>query len=106
MSHPPAEHATHMFCRLAPENKFPAGHRDGYAATKWAYDNASTFGGDASKLAVGGDSAGGSIAAAICHVACDMGGPKIALQVLMYPMMQPPAHYSTKDSVSLLIPHL
>ena len=83
-----------MHNRLAPEHKFPAGHCDGYAATQWARDNASDFGGDASLIAVAGDSAGGHVAAAICHMARNMGGPKIALQVLMYPMMQPTALYS------------
>lgn len=80
-------------CRLAPEHKFPAGHLDCYAATKWAFDNAVALGGDQTQVAVGGDSAGGSIAAAVCHLARDMKGPKLAMQVLLYPMMQPTAHY-------------
>ncbi len=79
--------------RLAPEHKFPAGHLDCYAATKWAFDNASALGGDQTRVAVGGDSAGGSIAAAVCHLARDMKGPKLAMQVLLYPMTQPTAHY-------------
>ncbi len=79
--------------RLAPEHKFPAGHLDCYAATKWAFDNASAIGGDQTQVAVGGDSAGGSIAAAVCHLARDMKGPKLAMQVLLYPMTQPTAHY-------------
>ena len=82
----------HAF-RLAPEHKFPAGYNDGYAAIKWAHDSASSFGGDASKLAVAGDSAGGGIAAGVCAMAQDKGGPPIALQVLMYPMMQSPRLY-------------
>lgn len=83
-----------MWCyRLAPEHKFPAGHLDCYAATNWAYTNAPGLGGDAAQLAVGGDSAGGCLAAAVCMMARDMKGPKIALQVLLYPMMQPTAHY-------------
>ena len=80
-------------CRLAPEHKFPAGHLDCYAATSWAYTNAPSFGGDPDQLAVGGDSAGGGLAAAVCMMARDMKGPKIALQVLLYPMVQPTAHY-------------
>ena len=80
-------------CRLAPEHKFPAGHLDCYAATSWAYNNAPSFGGDPGQLAVGGDSAGGGLAAAVCMMARDKKGPKIALQVLLYPMTQPTAHY-------------
>ena len=82
-----------FYCRLAPEHKFPAGHLDCYAATSWAYTNAPSFGGDPAQLAVGGDSAGGGLAAAVCMMARDMKGPNIALQVLLYPMMQPTAHY-------------
>ena len=80
-------------CRLAPEHKFPTGHMDCYAATNWAYHNAPSFGGDSTQLAVGGDSAGGNLAAAVCMMARDKKGPKIALQVLLYPMTQPTAHY-------------
>ncbi len=66
---------------------------DCYAATKWAADNACTIGGDPAQLAVGGDSAGGSLAAAVCLLARDMKGPKIRMQILMYPMAQPTALY-------------
>ncbi|KAL0019887.1 hypothetical protein WJX77_000906 [Trebouxia sp. C0004] len=83
--------------RLAPEHKFPAGHLDCYAATKWAYDNASALGGDQTHVAVGGDSAGGSIAAAVCHLARDMKGPNLAMQVLLCPMTQPTAHYESES---------
>jgi hypothetical protein len=91
----PAHMSLNRSCchRLAPEHKFPAGHLDCYAATKWACDNASALGGDPTQVAVGGDSAGGSIAAAVCHLARDLKGPKLAMQVLLYPMMQPTAHY-------------
>ena len=71
-------------CRLAPEHEFPAGHLDCYAATNWAYTNAPSFGRDPDQLAVGGDSAGGGLAAAVSMMARDMKGPKIALQVLLY----------------------
>lgn len=87
--------------RLAPEHKFPAGHMDCYTATKWAYDNASAIGGDPKHVAVGGDSAGGSMAAAVCLLAQDMNGPKLTLQVLMYPMTQPTALYESKSMEEL-----
>ena len=88
-------------CRLAPEHKFPAGHLDCYAAASWAYTNAPSFGGDPAQLAVGGDSAGGGLAAAVCMMARDMKGPKIALQVLLYPMVQPTAHYGDPSNTFL-----
>ena len=75
-----------MDYRLAPDAKFPGPAEDCWAATIWAVNNASSIDGDSSRLAVGGDSAGGNLAAAICLMAADRGGPEIALQVLIYPV--------------------
>ena len=72
--------------RLAPETKFPGPADDCWAAMTWAVENASSLNGDASRLAVGGDSAGGNLAAAMFLMAADRGGPAIALQVLIYPV--------------------
>ena len=72
--------------RLAPEHKFPAAADDAWAATTWIVAHAAELGVDASKLAVGGDSAGGNLAAVVALQARDAGGPKIALQVLNYPV--------------------
>lgn len=71
--------------RLAPENKFPTGLEDCYAATVWAWENAKDFGGDVSSFSVCGDSAGGNMAAAVSIMARDRKGPKISKQILIYP---------------------
>jgi acetyl esterase len=71
--------------RLSPEHPFPAGHEDAYAATVWAAAHAPTFGGDPTRLAVAGDSAGGNLAAAVALMARDRGGPALRLQLLVYP---------------------
>ena len=73
--------------RLAPETRFPGAADDCYAATEWAIENASEFGGDASKLAVAGTSAGGNLSAAIAQMARDRNGPKISHQVLFCPVI-------------------
>jgi acetyl esterase/lipase len=72
--------------RLAPEHPFPAAPDDCYAATKWVADNAQSLGGDPSRIAIGGDSAGGNIAAAVAMMARDRSGPAICFQLLFYPV--------------------
>jgi acetyl esterase len=71
--------------RLAPEYKFPIPFEDAYAATEWAAAHAAEFGGDPNRLAVGGDSAGGNLAAAVSLRARDENGPAICFQLLIYP---------------------
>lgn len=71
--------------RLAPEHKYPAAVEDCWAATRWVADNAASLGGDPSRLAVGGDSAGGNLAAVVCQEARAAGGPEILFQLLIYP---------------------
>ena len=73
--------------RLAPETRFPGAADDCYAATQWAVQNAAEFGGDASKLAVAGTSAGGNLSAAVSHMARDRGEPIISHQVLFCPVI-------------------
>lgn len=72
--------------RLAPEHKFPAAPEDCYAATAWVAAHAAEIGGDAKRIVVGGDSAGGNLTAAVCLMARDRKGPKIAYQLLIYPV--------------------
>ncbi len=70
--------------RLAPEHPYPAGLNDVIAAVSWIAKNASSLGVDADRLAIGGDSAGGNISAAVCIHARDS-GPKLCAQILIYP---------------------
>jgi acetyl esterase len=72
--------------RLAPEHPFPAAVNDCYAATKWAADNAPLINGDAERIAVAGDDAGGGLAAVISLLAREGGSPSLMFQLLLYPI--------------------
>jgi acetyl esterase len=72
--------------RCAPETKFPGPLEDCYAATAWVAEHGAELGGDPTRLAVGGDSAGGNLAAAVALLARERGGPKIGFQLLIYPV--------------------
>ena len=91
--------------RLAPEHKFPAAVDDAIASTKWIAENAKQFGIDASRLMVGGDSAGGNLAAVVAISARDGNGPDIAGQLLIYPAidfaMTHPSHKEPETSILL-----
>ena len=71
--------------RLAPEHPFPAALDDALAALRWVQDNAAALGLDAQKIAMGGDSAGGNLTAAACHVLQKTGGQLPVAQLLIYP---------------------
>jgi len=84
-----AKHADAMVIavdyRLAPEHRFPAAVDDAYAAAVWAASHAHEISGNAARLAVTGDSAGGTLAAVVCQLARERGTPRIAYQALLYP---------------------
>ncbi|MEF8790365.1 MAG: alpha/beta hydrolase [Haloarculaceae archaeon] len=77
--------------RRAPEHPFPAGLEDCYAATEWAAEHAADIEGDPDRVAVGGDSAGGNLSAAVALAARDRDGPELAHQLLIYPAVNPPS---------------
>lgn len=82
--------------RLAPEHKFPAAVEDTQAALRWVAEHAGELRLDATRLAVGGDSAGGNLAAVAALALRDAGGPPLRLQLLIYPALD-----FTADNVSL-----
>ena len=85
--------------RMGPEHRFPAAAEDCFAAVNWVAANAASFGGDATRLAVCGDSAGGNLAAVVTHLAKAAGKPRLAAQILIYPATDARGGYrSLKDN--------
>lgn len=76
----------HVDYRLAPEARFPGAFDDVVAALKWVAAHGASLGIDPTRLAIGGDSAGGNLAAAVSIWARDQGGPKLLMQLLAYPV--------------------
>ncbi|MCU0447349.1 MAG: alpha/beta hydrolase [Microscillaceae bacterium] len=102
--------------RLAPEAQFPTPPEDCYAATVWASQSAQKWGGDTTRLAVAGDSAGGNLATVVCLLARERQGPKICQQTLIYPVvdasMSSPTirqfkqgYFLTKDQMDWFLRH-
>ncbi len=91
--------------RLAPEAKFPAAVEDCRAAMKWVAFHAVEFGGDASCMAVGGDSAGANLATVMAILARDAAHPKLVFQLLIYPCVAPEpetaSHHNFKEGYIL-----
>jgi len=75
--------------RLAPENPFPAGHDDALAAARWAFDHAAELGADPARIGVGGDSAGGNLAASVAQDLRADPTRRLKLQLLLYPATWP-----------------
>ena len=73
--------------RRAPEHKYPAAVEDAYAATRWVHDHAEEIRVDRDRIAIGGDSSGGNLAAAVAQMLRDNHDFKPALQVLVYPVI-------------------
>ncbi|MEV0668829.1 alpha/beta hydrolase [Mycobacterium sp. NPDC050441] len=73
--------------RLAPEYRWPTAAEDFYAVVCWAAEHAPEFGADPARIAVGGDSAGGNLAAVTTLMARDRRGPELAAQLLLYPVI-------------------
>ncbi len=91
--------------RLAPEHRFPTALDDCLAATRWVVAHADELGVDAGRLAVGGDSAGGNLAAAVCLAAQAEGGPDIRAQILIYPAVDAEKEYPShvENATGLLL---
>ena len=82
---PPAARSSRSITAWRPEHKFPAAVEDCVAATEWVATNGAALGVDAARLAVGGDSAGGNLAAVVSLLARDRGAPQLRAQLLFYP---------------------
>lgn len=90
--------------RLAPKHPFPAGLEDCYFALMWAKENATSFGFDINRMAVGGTSAGGGLAAALAQLAYDRQEISPLFQLLVYPMLDDRTAFRTDIDDSLSLP--
>jgi acetyl esterase len=85
--------------RLAPEHRFPAAVEDSFAALQWVGEHGAELGGDPSRIAVAGDSAGGNLSTVVSILARDAGGPAVCFQALIYPTTDARADYpSVRDN--------
>lgn len=89
--------------RLAPENPFPAAHEDAYAAYTWVRAHAAELGGDPARVAVAGDSAGATLAGAVCLMVRDRGGVQPHFQLLWYPDTGVTTESRTRNTEDILL---
>lgn len=91
--------------RLAPEHVFPAAVDDCFAAAAWVVANAGSLGIDPVRVGIGGDSAGGNLAAAVALLARDAGGPALGFQLLVYPAVEAAMTFAsiTENGAGLLL---
>ena len=87
--------------RLGPENKWPAPLEDAQAALAYLFESAPALGVDAGRIAVGGDSAGGLLTAALTQAVKEKGGPAIAFQLLMFPGTDPGGHFPSMEKYAV-----
>jgi acetyl esterase len=93
-------HVLSVEYRLAPESPFPAAVDDARAALAWAFEHAAELGCDPSRIAIGGDSAGGNLAAVVSQVAAADGGPAPIAQLLIYPATDRKSSWRSVDLFS------
>ncbi|WP_418064110.1 alpha/beta hydrolase [Pimelobacter simplex] len=84
--------------RLAPEHPAPTAAEDAYAALLWASERHEELGTDPARVVVAGDSAGGNLAAVVALMSRDRGGPALAAQVLLYPVLDPACDTASYDT--------
>ncbi len=90
--------------RLAPEHPYPAAPEDAVAALDRVAENAAALGGDGARIAVAGDSAGGTLAALAAHHARDRGSPELCAQILIYPALDPTNRHESTETYADVFP--
>ncbi len=93
-------HVLSVDYRLAPEHPFPVPVEDCIAATRWAFAHAAELGADATRVAVGGDSAGGNLSAVVCHLLIRAGEQAPVFQLLLYPATDGAGEYRSRELFS------